>query len=177
MSYSWDYKQRKVKTVHKNRAIVTDDTIDLIIDKCIELGGLKPAMKYLRNNNIIKIDYCDDVYAESVRSNDRYQEWKNQKEQKLKDRNTKIFSLKQDGRTNKEVAKIMKVSATTVYNVVSKNIKTVKRSPSKHISNVKKRSIRLVKLWNDNYFPGRVPTTATIEAFKLLGLEPPKNKY
>ena len=30
--------------------------------------------------------------------------------------------------------------------------------------------------WNKNYFPNRIPTNATIEAFKTLGLEPPRSQ-
>jgi len=148
-------------------------TLLLIIEYSKKYDSAQKAMTYLKGNNLIDPTIADSTYKRKMYRLQEYKDMMKSRDNMIKDKYDKVVALRSKNYSYKKISTITGLSYDTVYGICKK---------TSTLCEPKKRNLTTssakeeVKLWSDNYFHGRIPTSDTIEAFKLLGLEPPKNK-
>lgn len=157
------------------RANIPEDHLQLIVEYSKKYKSTQKAVIELKKMFKIDPSIAHTTYARRLYKFEPYKKMVEEKEQLVKDKYSEIIKLRKDNVSYRNISNITGVPYDTVYKIIYNNsdIPRVEKKKPIEPTTAKER----VKLWNDNYFPGRVPTTSTIEAFKLLGLEPPKTNY
>ena len=155
------------------KAFIPEDHLQLIVEYSKKYKSTQKAVIELKKSFKIDPEIAHTTYVRRLYKFEPYKEMVRAKEQLIKDKHDEVIRLRKQNVSYRNISKTTGVPYDTVYKIVYNNSdipRAEKKKPIEPLTAKEK-----VKLWNDNYFPGRVPTTATIKAFKLLGLEPPKN--
>jgi hypothetical protein len=116
MSYTWDLEDNNIK--HVKYCL---KELNLVIDRCIEIGYLASAVKQLKFEGLINIDISDRTYIEQCKTKLKYKKWiikKNQEYQYLKE---KVIHLHNKGLNYIEISENTGKTKQYVWNLINRN--------------------------------------------------------
>jgi hypothetical protein len=173
--YTWDI-EKGIKEVEQfnrlgNNAIyIKENVLKLITKKAIELNSLEKALKTLLNQKVIDDRVCISTYRKNLKKLDDYKKWRQAKNNERQMFIEQVVTLNNAGFDVNTIAEKTNNSYSSVWNILNRynKPKIKKKSQDTELAKL------TVAYWNKYHFEGQKPTAQTIEAFKILGLEPPK---
>ena len=161
---------RELGVKNHRRYVILDEVKDLILKKYADVNCLHTAINELRDNNIIDSRISFSAYKRRLQEYEPYLDLKEQQRQEYNDLCEKVVSLRMQGEKYDDIVKITGVKYSSIWNILNKHIKLKSTDDVKNQQTVIQRSQKKVKDWNKNYYPGRIPTKDTLQAFDILGL-------
>jgi len=153
------------------RYIITNEVKDLILKKYVDINCLHTAINELRDNNIIDSRISFSAYKRRLQEYEPYLDLKEQEKQEYNKLCEKVVNLRMQGVKYDDIVKITGVKYSSIWNIINKHMKLKSTDDVRKQQTVINRAEKKVKIWNDNYYHGRIPTRDTLEAFNILGLK------
>jgi len=157
----------------KERVYLTEKALTPIMELGKKYNSIDKAVKEMKENGLIDASVSLSTYKKNLYALDSYKEWLQEKEQFKKQFDKDTQRLFEGGMNMYKISKYLNVTYAKVWNSLNRDKKKVK---DKTYQSKLKTAKKIVDYWNNNRLQGSIMTTQTRNAFKLLGLEPPKNK-
>ena len=143
----------------------------IIIRAIKKTGSTVQALKNLKDNGVIDPSVHNQTYKRNLYKTPEYAEIVQSKEEDRKERDKYIVSLRKKGLNYDAISRLTCLNYNTIYSICNKKGFTKKLKGKRKLTNNTAQSV--VDYWNRTSFKGKVATKETLEAFELLGLEPP----
>ena len=162
---------RELGVKNHRRYVILDEVKDLILKKYADVNCLHTAINELRDNNIIDSRISFSAYKRRLQEYEPYLNLREQQRQEYNDLCENVIGLRMQGVKYKDIVKITGVKYSSIWNIINKHMKVTNTDDVRKQQTVINRAEKKVKIWNDNYYHGRIPTRDTLEAFNILGLK------
>lgn len=116
MSYTWDLKNRSINKVKYDLK-----ELNIIIDRCIEIGCLAPAIKELKFEGLISVHVSDRTYIQKVKTKLKYKKWRDKNNQEYKQLKEHVIHLHNKGLNYVEISKVTGKTKQYVWNLINRN--------------------------------------------------------
>jgi hypothetical protein len=116
MSYTWDLKESNIKQVK-----YCLKELNLVIDRCIEIGYLASAVKQLKFEGLINIDISDRTYIEQCKTKLKYKKWRTKKNQEYQSLKQEVIHLHNKGLNYIQISNIVGKTKQYVWNLINRN--------------------------------------------------------
>jgi Mor family transcriptional regulator len=168
----------KTNCYKSNKKIeISASILGLITVRAIELDSLDLALKQLLSERKIDNRVSVGTYKKKLSKHRSYIKWRKLKNADKKREEQVVKALNRDGLNYYEISKKVNISYQSVWNIINRNRRKKKTDDEGKVKTQQNKYQSIVDYWNRTHFEGKQPTLSTIEAFKFLGLEPPKFNY
>lgn len=116
MTYTWDLKDNRITQVRYDLK-----ELNIVIDRCIEIGYLASAVKQLKFEGLINIDISDRTYIDQCKSKLKYKKWRIKKNQEYQQLQEHVIHLHNKGLNYIEISKIVGKTKQYVWNLINRN--------------------------------------------------------
>lgn len=169
--YRFENKPSKELGVKNHRRyVISDDVKELILKKYVDINCLHTAINELRDNDIIDSRISFSAYKRRLQEYEPYLNLKEQEKQEYSKLCEKVVSLRMQGVKYEDIVKITGVKYSSIWNIINKHMRLKSTDDVRKQQTVIERAKKKVKIWNENHYPGRIPTKDTLQAFDILGL-------
>ena len=171
----YKFEGDKISKRNTKKEIKVDQSVLLLIIKYInKYKSSDKAFRYLKANKFIDTNIADSTYKRKLSRLPEYKAMMNARSLKSNERYDRVINLKKQGFSHSKIALKVGLTYDVVYGILKRNNTTCE--PKERTMSLAAARTK-VDNWYKDFFNGKIPTTETLQAFKLLGLEPPKVNY